>query len=149
MFLNCHTYYSLRYGTIKPEDLLLLAKKHEIDTLALTDINTTSACLDVVRLAPKYNTRIVLGVDFRNRANQQFVMLAKNNNGFLQINRYLSSFLHNKKAIPDRAAQLPDTFVIYPFGKVSEKDLIRLILMKFPFRLQSIELLRWCLVNLL
>lgn len=123
MFLNCHTYYSLRYGTIKPEDLLLLASKHGITSLALTDINSTSTCLDVVRLAPKYNIEVTLGVDFRNGATQQFIMLAKNNNGFEQINKYLSLFLHHKKAIPDRAAFLPDTYVIYPFGKFSEIDI--------------------------
>ena len=45
MYLNCHTYYSLRYGTIKPEQLLAIASENGVQTLALTDINNTSACL--------------------------------------------------------------------------------------------------------
>ena len=77
MYLNCHTYYSLRYGTIKPEQLLAIASENGVQTLALTDINNTSACLDIVRLSKKYKVKPVLGVDFRNRAQQQFILIAK------------------------------------------------------------------------
>ncbi|WP_166960411.1 DNA polymerase III subunit alpha [Yeosuana marina] len=116
MYLNCHTYYSLRYGTIKPEQLLAMASENGIQTLALTDINNTSSCLDFVRLSEKYGIKPVLGVDFRNGAQQQFILLAKNNNGFKNINEYLSAFLHDSNlSIPDIAPELEDTFVIYPY----------------------------------
>ena len=116
MYLNCHTYYSLRYGTIKPERLLAITSTNGLQTLALTDINNTSACLDFVRLSPKYKVKPILGVDFRNGAQQQFILLAKNNNGFHNINRYLSNFLHDSVLkIPDLAPQLKDTFTIYPY----------------------------------
>lgn len=116
MYLNCHTYYSLRYGTIKPETLLAITSKNGIQTLALTDINNTSACLDFVRLSKKYEVKPVLGVDFRNGAQQQFILLARNNNGFHNINNYLSGFLHNSNLkIPEQAPQLDNTFVIYPY----------------------------------
>lgn len=115
MFVNSHTYYSLRYGTIAPKALLLKAKELNLTSLALTDINSTSACLDVVRLAPKHSVKPVVGVDFRNGIRQQFIMLAKNNNGFQNINYYLSDFLHKGTKIPKQAKQLTDTFVIYPF----------------------------------
>lgn len=116
MYLNCHTYYSLRYGTIKPERLLAIGSKNGAQTLALTDINNTSASLDFVRLSEKYEVKPVLGVDFRNGAQQQFVLLAKNNNGFQNINIYLSAFLHDSSLkIPERAPQIEDTFVIYPY----------------------------------
>jgi len=116
MYLNCHTYYSLRYGTIKPETLLAISSKNGLQTLALTDINNTSACLDFMRLSSKYKVKPVLGVDFRNGAQQQFILIAKNNNGFHNINNYLSLFLHNHDLkIPDCAPQLKDSFVIYPY----------------------------------
>jgi error-prone DNA polymerase len=103
MYLNCHTYYSLRYGTIKPEQLLAIASENGVQTLALTDINTTSACLDIVRLSKKYKVKPVLGVDFRNKAQQEFILIAKNNQGFQNINDYLSKFLHNHDLkIPER-----------------------------------------------
>ncbi len=96
MFLNCHTYYSLRYGTLKISDLLDLGQQGNAVCMALTDINSTSACLEFVRLSPEYNVKPILGVDFRNGAKQQFIMLAKNNEGFQNINTYLSTFLHQR-----------------------------------------------------
>ncbi|KAB1070017.1 DNA polymerase III subunit alpha [Tamlana haliotis] len=116
MYLNCHSYYSLRYGTIKPERLLAIASKNGFKTLALTDINNTSACLDFARLSEKYEIKPVLGVDFRNGAQQQFILLAKSNKGFHNINDYLSQFLHDQRLeIPQEAPQLDDVFVIYPY----------------------------------
>jgi DNA polymerase-3 subunit alpha len=125
MYLNCHTYYSLRYGTIKPEQLLAIASDNGVKTLALTDINNTSACLDIVRLSKKYKIKSVLGVDFRNRAQQRFILIAKNNNGFKNINAYLSKFLHNHDLkIPERPDEiLNDCYVIYPYQKGQHFDL--------------------------
>ena len=54
MYLNCHSYYSLRYGTFSEIELLELAKKNHVESLALTDINNTSACLNFVRKAREY-----------------------------------------------------------------------------------------------
>ncbi|WP_139958819.1 DNA polymerase III subunit alpha [Flavicella sediminum] len=116
MFLNAHTYFSLRYGTIAPERLLLLAKELGVKAMAFTDINSTSASLELVNLAKKNNIKPILGVDFRNGARQEFVLLAKNNFGFEKINAYLSEFLHAAVfEIPKRAKKIKDTLVIYPF----------------------------------
>jgi len=116
MYLNTHTYYSLRYGTLNLKELLEIALECGVKTLALTDINSTSASLDFVRLAKNYHIKPVLGVDFRNGAQQQFILLAKNNEGLQYIHNYLSEFLHTSNfSIPKKAKQLPDTYVIYPF----------------------------------
>lgn len=123
MYLNTHSYYSLRYGTIKPKELLETAQSLEIECIALTDINNTSACLDFVRLAPQHRVRPVLGVDFRNGANQKFIMLAKNNKGFMEINTYLSHFLHSEENIPKQAKNLPHTYIIYPFSDFKGQEL--------------------------
>lgn len=124
MYLNTHTYYSLRYGTIKPKDLLQLLEKLGVTSFALTDINTTSACMDVLRLAPNFGINPIVGVDFRNGAQQQFIMLAQNNQGFHNINTYLSHFLHTELSIPPLAKPLPHTIVIYPFRKYKGDHLL-------------------------
>ncbi|CAM3460746.1 DNA polymerase III subunit alpha [Zobellia roscoffensis] len=124
MYLNCHTYYSLRYGTLKPKELLTLAAQKNCKVLALTDINNTSACLDFVRMAPNYDIKPVLGIDFRNGADQQFVLLAKNNKGYHNMNSYLSSFLHKPHSIiPERPRLIDDSYVIYPFEKGKDYSL--------------------------
>ncbi len=117
MYLNCHSHFSLRYGTLSEEALLEMANEHGIESIALTDINNTSACLNFIRLAPKYNIRPVVGVDFRNGVQQQYVALAKNNEGFHEINSFLSRHLHEKKEIPARPPHFHHVIIIYPFHK--------------------------------
>ena len=85
MYVNTHSYYSLRYGTFSPATLLQLAQENGCKSIALTDINTTSACLEFIREAPRFNIKPVIGVDFRNGVQQQFILLAKNNKGFYRI----------------------------------------------------------------
>jgi DNA polymerase-3 subunit alpha len=123
MYINCHTYYSLRYGAFSETELLQLAIDNDIDSIALTDINNTSACMNFIQEAKKVNIKPVIGVDFRNGNDQQFVALAKSNTGFENINRYLSSFLESKTAIPEKPKKLEDVFIIYPFEKVLELNL--------------------------
>ncbi|MGB3151114.1 MAG: PHP domain-containing protein, partial [Maribacter sp.] len=77
MYTNCHTQFSLRYGTLSEKDLLELAKHNGTSFIALTDINSTSAILNFLKLAPKYPVWPVVGVDFRNGMNQQYIILAR------------------------------------------------------------------------
>ncbi len=121
MYLNNHTYYSLRYGTYSEKTLLELAEQYGIRTLALTDINNTSACLNFIRLAPKYGVRPVVGIDFRQGARQLYVALAKNNKGFMEINTYLSYYSHHKEEIPDDAPAFKNVFVIYPYKRLQQE----------------------------
>ncbi|OIQ28487.1 MAG: DNA polymerase III subunit alpha [Bacteroidetes bacterium MedPE-SWsnd-G2] len=118
MYLNCHSYYSLRFGTFSEVELLKMAQQNGVQTLALTDINNTSACLNFIRKATEFNIKPIIGIDFRNGAQQQFVGLAKTNTGFMALNTYLSRFSHSKTPIPDCPEQLTDTYIIYPFEQV-------------------------------
>ena len=115
MLLNCHTYYSYKYGTIPVEDLIELAVKKGYDSLALTDINSTSAILDFVRLCRKKHIKPVLGIDFRNGAQQQYIGIAKNNKGFRELNEHLTEHLHNGKDFGSTAPAFENAYIIYPF----------------------------------
>ena len=118
--INCHSYYSLRYGTIKPKELLELGQKNGLSCLALTDINNTSASLDFVRISERYDIRPVLGIDFRNGAQQLYIGLARNNEGFKELNDHLSYHAHNDLPLENFAPKFKHCFVIYPFEKWSE-----------------------------
>ena len=122
MYINCHTYYSLRFGTFSEVELLESAKEKGIETLALTDINNTSACLNFIRKSEDFNIKPVIGIDFRNGNDQQYVGLAKNNVGFQQLNEFLSHHSQKKKRIPHKAPMLSDVFFIYPFENVLLHD---------------------------
>lgn len=123
MYLNTHTYYSLRYGTFSTETLLELAQMNGITTFALTDINSTSACLDFVRLAPRYNIRPIVGIDFRIGVEQHYIAIAKNNDGFNEINTHLSSILRGEVKLTKEAPIFDHAYVIYPFRKNSIQHL--------------------------
>ena len=117
MFLNNHSYYSLRYGTMSEEELLRLAQAHDCKRFPLTDINNTSACLNFIRRAPSYNVEPVVGIDFRNGVEQCYVGLAKNNRGFLNLNTFLSKHLHQEIPFSKEAPALEDVVIVYPFER--------------------------------
>lgn len=120
MFLNNHSYYSLRYGTMAEKELLALAQEQRCSIFPLTDINNTSGCLNFIRRAPEYGIKPVVGVDFRNKAQQCYVCLAINNEGFLELNNFLSKHLHNNEQFPDVAPKFKNVITIYPFNTLSD-----------------------------
>ena len=115
MLLNCHSYYSFKYGTLSVEELLNEVSKGGYSTVALTDINNTASSLNFVRLAAEHNIRPIVGVDFRNGVQQQYVAIAQNTEGFREINEFLTPHLHNKQAFSPKAPDFENVFVIYPF----------------------------------
>lgn len=122
MLLNCHSYFSLRFGTIPEEDLLKLAKANGYSAIALTDINNTSGCLNFIRIAHQLGIKPVVGIDFRNGFQQQFVAIAKNNDGFQELNQFLSVHLHGKTDIPAEAPSFQNAAVIYPFERLLKSE---------------------------
>lgn len=82
--------------------------------IALTDINSTSGCLYHAFKTQKAGWPIIMGVDFRNGADQRFIAIARNNQGFQNINYHLTDVLHNKRKVEDEAPALPHTYIIYP-----------------------------------
>lgn len=112
MFLNCHSWFSFHYGTLSIEQLLEEAQRHGVHKLVLTDINNTSGVLDFIRLAPKYDVEPVVGVEFRRGDVLHFIGIARNNEGFEELNRYLSECLlagaREGKSSGNRDALVPE-----------------------------------------
>ncbi len=122
MYLNCHSYFSFRYGTLSEKELLDTAQAHHIKSLVLTDINNTSACLNFIRLARTYHIQPIIGIDFRNDYKQLYIGIAQNNNGFKVLNDFLSEHKHKNTELPTEAPTLSDVFIIYPFASVQRLD---------------------------
>ena len=115
MYLNCHSYYSLRYGILSIERLIEDAQKKNINSFVLSDINNTSGWFELMLQAKKVNIHVVPGIDFRNGINHLFTGIAKNENGFAELNRYLSKYLNSKEDIPPLAPDFENVFIIYPY----------------------------------
>ncbi len=116
-----HSYYSFKYGTSSPEEVVDLAVANDYDMVLLSDINSTAGTINFVRIAQKRGLKPIVGIDFRNGVAPCFLALAKSPKGYAEINAYLSEFLHSGKSIPERAPEFKDVFVIYPFAQVSDR----------------------------
>ncbi len=117
MALFCaRSWFSLRFGVLSPRELVAEAQRHGLRTLALADINATSGALEFWQACREAGIRPILGVEFRSAGRVLFVGLAKNRDGFAQLNRLLTAHLADGKPLPEAAPldQLPDCFIIYP-----------------------------------
>jgi len=121
MFINCHSFHSLRYGTISIKELVQQCVERGIGVAALTDINCISGIYDFHRLCEKNNIRPVVGVDIRTDNKQHYICLAKNQSGIGEINRLLTR--HNCEGIdlPLYHPDLSSVFVIYPLSNFPDK----------------------------
>ena len=121
MFINCHSFHSLRYGTISVKELVQQCVDLEIGVAALTDINCISGIYDFHRLCEKNNIRPIVGVDIRTDNKQHYICLAKNQSGIGEINRLLTQHHCEGNDFPLHHPNLPDVFVVYPLNNYPEK----------------------------
>ncbi len=139
MYLNCHTGFSFKYGTLPIETLFEEAKRCGVHKLALTEINNTSSYMEMLRICDKnlpyengltkfgkdpYRLDIAVGVECRDVCKDArfcvpvYIAIAKNNEGFEAINRFLSKHNHEQKPFPPRAPEFENVIIIYPYRKI-------------------------------
>ncbi|MBM7420233.1 MULTISPECIES: DNA polymerase III subunit alpha [Chryseobacterium] len=121
MFLNCHTYHSLRYGTISVEDLVQLAVDYQLKVLALTDINTVTGIYQFYKLCQEKGIKPIVGMDIRVKNEQYYICLAKTPKGIAEVNRLLTNYNCEGIEIAKANPELKDSFVIYPLTNIPEK----------------------------
>lgn len=139
MYLNCHTGFSFKYGTLPIKTLFAEAKRCGIHKLALTEINNTASYLELLRICYEnqpqangltkfgkeaYPLELAVGIEFRDKSQQLlYIIIARNNHGFELVNRFLSYHNREDKPLPLRAPVLESTFVIYPFHQAQPETL--------------------------
>jgi DNA-directed DNA polymerase III PolC len=117
MFLNCHTWYSLKFGVMPPSELVAYAQRAGVKALALTDINNTSCTMEFIAECQAKGIKPVVGIEFREKGKLQFIGLAKSAKGFSELNEFLTNCSFNETTIPDTAPEFKDCYVIYPFDR--------------------------------
>jgi DNA-directed DNA polymerase III PolC len=116
MYLNCHSYFSLRYGTLSVERLVEEAASRGVRAVALTDINNSTGVLDFVQECRRHSIKPLAGIEFRNGENLLYVGIARSNEGFYELNDYLSHHTIDKKLFPNMPPFLPNVWFVFPFG---------------------------------
>lgn len=91
--LNVHSYYSFLTGTISVEELLLKAKKFNLKSLALTDINGMYGLIQFYNKAKELSIKPVLGtlLTDKDSKDRYAIFLAKNNNGYKDLCKLITS----------------------------------------------------------
>lgn len=117
MYLNSHSYYSLRYGTLSVEQLAALAAAKGIPAMALTDINNTMGTVDFVKACEKNGIKPIAGIEFRKGNRLLYIAIVQNNKGFQEINEFLSNHNISGTPLPPFAPAFSYTYVIYPFSE--------------------------------
>ncbi len=138
MYLNCHTAFSFKYGTMLVQELFEEAKRCGVHKLVLTEINNTASYIEMLRLCEKnkplennltkygesaHALEIAIGVEFRKENELLYIAIAKNNKGFEAINRFLSHHNREEKSFPLRAPEFQHVFIIYPYNKIEPEQL--------------------------
>lgn len=121
MYLNCHSYHSLRYGTIPLNELVEQAALFGVTAMALTDINTVTGIYNFIKGCKAFNIKPLVGIDFRNSSKQLYVGLAKNSAGIAEMNRLLTKHNFENSLLPYQAPCFENTFVIYPFDNAPDQ----------------------------
>lgn len=115
-----HSWFSFKYGTLSVEQLLQSAQRCGLHKLILADINNTSGILDFIRLAPRYGVEPVAGIDFRIGARHFYTGIARNNEGFHELNEFLTHCLRHGTSedpdIPGLPPLLQNVIWVFPFG---------------------------------
>ncbi|MEY3598676.1 MAG: hypothetical protein RL521_1098 [Bacteroidota bacterium] len=122
-----HSYFSLRYGTVSPLEALNVLRDAGYSAAIFADINNTSAAWDVKRWSKQNDFPIVVGVDFKNNMTTQYVAVPKSENGWRQINEWLSYHSHRKLDFPARPPHWEEVEIIYPFERIRDwnADMLR------------------------
>ena len=116
MYLNCHSFHSLRYGTIPLGDLIEQAVRCHVTAMALTDINTVTGIYDFIVQCKTVNIKPLIGIEFRSKNTFRYIGLAQNASGLAEMNRFLTH--HNFAVIdlPIIAPEFESVIIIYAFA---------------------------------
>jgi DNA-directed DNA polymerase III PolC len=120
MYLNCHSYHSLRYGTIPVDELVKLAKVNGVDAMALTDKNTVTGIYDFIKDCKALEIKPIVGIEYREAHKLLYIGLAQNRNGLGELCRLRTTHNLNKTCLPNVAPASSDVFFIYPIENVPE-----------------------------
>lgn len=113
MYVNCHSYHSLRYGTLSIERLVELAKHNGVKRLCLTDINASAGVYDFTKLCRTEGIEPIVGIEFRTDQQIRYIGIAKNVNGFAELCSFLSRYNLAKDEVPDVAPVFENAYIIY------------------------------------
>ena len=120
MYLNVHSQYSLRYGTMSIPKLVEEALSRGITQMVLTDINNSTGIMEFMRVCDDKGIKPIAGLEFRKDKKLLYIGIAKNKEGMRELNEFLSEHNLDQKELPVTAPAFRYAFAIYPYSYAGE-----------------------------
>lgn len=120
MFLNCHSFHSLRYGTLSIEELVEQAYASGTTELVLTDINTVTGIYDFKKECERVGIKPIAGVEVRKEGKLLYITVAKEFSGIGEVNRIITQHNCDGKELSETAPEFKNVFVVYPMSNIPE-----------------------------
>jgi len=120
MYLNVHSHYSLRYGTMSIPKLIDEAVSRGITQMVLTDINNSTGIMEFMRECDENGIKPIAGLEFRKDKKLLYIGIAQNKEGMRELNELLTVHNLEKKELPETAPALKNAFMVYPYGYTGE-----------------------------
>ncbi|UZT96537.1 DNA polymerase III subunit alpha [Chryseobacterium fluminis] len=121
MFLNCHSFHSLRYGALSVEKLVQQAEALGIKELVLTDINTVTAIYDFKKVCEGKGIKPIAGMEVRKESRLLYIAIAKEFSGIGEVNTIITAHNRNEEELSEAAPEFKNVFVIYPLHNIPER----------------------------
>lgn len=118
MFLNCHSFHSLRYGTLSIKELVRQAHGLGVKALVLTDINTVTGIYDFKAECENVGIKPVAGVEIRKEGKLLYVAIAKEFSGIGEVNKIITDHNCDNKELSDTAPEFKNVFIVYPMSNI-------------------------------
>ncbi len=120
MYINVHSQYSLRFGTMSIPKLVDEAMARGITQMALTDINNSTGIMEFMRECDEKGLKPIGGLEFRRGKKLLYIGIAQNREGMKELNDFLTEHNLEKKPLPNTSPDFKYAFVVYPFGYPGE-----------------------------
>ncbi|MCD0489717.1 DNA polymerase III subunit alpha [Pedobacter sp. MC2016-14] len=120
MYLNIHSHYSLRYGTLSIKTLVEEAQARGITQMVLTDINNSTGVMEFMRECRKKQIKPIGGMEFRRDKKLLYIGIAQNREGMKELNDFLTEYNLAQRELPDLPPEFKNAYTIYPFGHKQE-----------------------------
>ncbi|MBU8883730.1 DNA polymerase III subunit alpha [Kaistella sp. DKR-2] len=118
MFLNCHSFHSLRYGTLSILQLVSQAVSSGTKSLVLTDINTVTAIYDFKKACENAGIKPIAGIEIRKENKLLYIAIAEEFSGIGEVNRMITAHNCDGEELSETAPEFQKVFVVYPIQNI-------------------------------
>jgi DNA-directed DNA polymerase III PolC len=106
------------------EILVEQAAGRGVPALALTDINNSMGVMDFIKACRQHGIHPVAGIEFRDGNRLLYTGVARSNEGFQELNEFLTACNVNKQPLPADPPPFHDAWTIFPFGSKTPAQLL-------------------------